>query len=171
MDHHAPRSLLKVDATCLKIRPLKYLIIYNFNIPETVVYNQDELIVTLQRIGKLITEDFIHKRVLYQIIASYILKHQVTGETRTWTRSFFVKNNSLAQVSDFLVFDNNTFVRTSLIEIGDIENKLNLDNDTKWRFDRLLSVIFNTQCAVFIGEDVLQRRFLNQARQHKTFSF
>ena len=176
MNNHAPRSILKVDATSINTRQNgllnAILMIYNINIPEQTVQNRNMLLTSLQQVADLISNDFQFKRVVYQITASYLLEHIETGQTRTWTGSFFVKNNTLAQVSDFTVFDRNNFVRTSTNDINNIENKLLLRNvNTKWRFNRLLSVIFNVQCAVDSREPILNTRELKEPRKHKTFSF
>ena len=175
MNNHAPRGILKIDATSIRTRQLDqnaFVIIYNINVPEQIINQPNEFLATLQHIRSLITGDFGGGRVLFQITASYLLEHTETGQIRTWTGSFFVKNNILAQVSDFIVFNANNFVRTSFLEIASLTEKLTLNNvDTKCKFNRLLSVIFNIQSTVDPTNPMLIARGLENPRRHRTFHF
>jgi len=174
MNHHLPRSVLKVDSTCifLKGEKKKVLIIYNINIPVHVLSQIEELDNVLERIKNLLSNEFYENTVVFQITASYLLKHTVTGATKVWTGSFFVKNNTLAKLSPFLLFDKDSFKRKSLIEIKDLSNKLKLQNvDTKWRFEKLESVIINIQCKVNTNHHIIKYRNLCNGlkRNHKVF--
>jgi len=175
MNRHLPRSVLKVDSTCDFLRGEKkeVLIIYNINIPIYIVNHREELQNVLERIKNLLYNEFYENTVTFQITASYLLKHTETGQIRAWTGSFFVKNNTLAKLSPFLLFEKDSFIRKSLIEIQDINNKLKLQNvDTKWRFERLESIIFNVQCKVNTNHHIIKYRQLCNGlkRSHKVFS-
>jgi hypothetical protein len=175
MNNHAPRGILKIDATSIQTRlnnQNAFVIIYNINVPQHIVNQPNEFLTTLQDIKNLVAGDFGGGHVLFQITASYLLEHTETGQLRTWTGSFFVKNNSLAQVSSFIVFNANNFVRTSSLEIASLTQKLTLQNgNTKWKFNRLLSVIFNIQSTVDPTNRLLTTRNLKNPRRHRTFQF
>jgi len=166
MNNHASRSVLKVDTTCLKVDQDFYLIIYNINIPQFYLDDRGELTQVLNRIKQLLIQDFGTLNVLYQISASYILRHSESGETKTWTGSFFARNNTLGVIADFQQFNAATFVIQSLNQLVNVEQKLRANGfDTKWKFDQLLSVIFNVQCRKQTNNAVDRRH-----RDHRTFS-
>ena len=165
MNNHASRSVLKVDSTCLKISEEFCLIIYNINIPQLYLDDRGELSNVLDRIKQLLMQDFATLSVLYQISASYILKHSESGETRTWTGSFFARNNTLGVVANFQQFNAQNFVIQSLNQLVNVEEKLRSNGlDTKWKFDQLLSIIYNVQCKVPSNSANFRRH-----RDHTTF--
>ena len=167
MNNHAPRSLLKVDSTCLKVDRDFCLIVYNINIPQLYLNDRGELSDVLDRIKQRLIEDFGNLSSLYQISASYILKHSESGEIRTWTGSFFARNNVLGVIADFEQFSDATFVRQSLQQLTNAEEKLLANGfDTKWKFDTLLSVIFNIQCKVPSNHRLAYNK---RHREHRTF--
>ena len=167
MNNHAPRSLLKVDSTCLKVDGDFCLIVYNINIPQLYLNDRGELSIVLDRIKERIVQDFGNLSSLYQISASYILKHSESGEIRTWTGSFFARDNALGVIADFQEFYELTFVRQSLQQLVNVEEKLLANGfDTKWKFDTLLSIIFNIQCKVPSNHRLA---FNKKHREHTTF--
>jgi hypothetical protein len=168
MNNHAPRSILKVDSICFKVDQYNSLIVYNINIPENYLQDRIELSDVLQRISNLIVQSFQNLSVLYQISASYILKHSVTGVTRTWTGSFFARNNELGVIADFQQFTERTFVTNSLLQLTNVKRKLQTNGlDTNWTVDRVLSVIFNIQCKVLSTHPLAGNK---RHRQHTTFA-
>jgi hypothetical protein len=167
MNNHAPRTLLKVDSTCLKLYENFSLIVYNINIPQFYLNDRGELSNVLDRIKERLQQDFENLTSLYQISASYILKHSESGEIRTWTGSFFARNNALGVIADFQEFNDATFVRQCLQQLSNVEEKLRANGfDTKWKFDTLLSVIFNIQCKVAPNHRLACN---TRHREHKTF--
>lgn len=163
MNNHAPRTVLKVDSTSLTVNRDFCVVIYNINIPQDYLTDRNELRNVLDRIQLLLVRDFANLSVLYQISASYILKHGNTGETRTWTGSFFARNNVLGVVAGFQQFRPDTFVTNSLTQLINVEQKLLANGfDTDWKFDELLSIIFNIQCKMPANTTT--------NRQHRTFA-
>ena len=168
MNNHASRNELKVDSTFLKLEQDSVVVVYNINIPEHYLHDQAELIRVLERIQFVITRDFGILSVLYQISASYILKQSNTGQNKTWTGSFFARNNTPGLIADFQQFNPATFVRQSLNQLINIEPKLRWNGvDTKWNFDQLLSIIFNVQCKVSSRNPIVTNK---RHREHRTFS-
>ena len=167
MNNHASRSLLKVDSTCIKADPKNCIIFYNINIPQLYTQDRGELTNVLERIKIVLQRDFGNLSIVYQISASYILKHTESGQTKTWTGSFYAKNHELGIIADFQQLDPTTFVRHSLDQLVNIDEKLRSNGfNTKWIFSQLLSVIFNIQCKVPSSHPIIVNR---RHRQHQTF--
>ena len=167
MNNHASRTLLKVDATTLNVDSNYAVIIYNINIPQNYLTDQQELSSVLTRIEQLLSRDFANLSVLYQISASYILKNSKSGETKTWTGSFFARNNVLGVIAQFQQFVAATFVRNSLSQLINIEQKLLANGlNTEWKFDQLLSIIYNIQSKVPQQHRLAQN---GPNRNHRTF--
>ncbi len=167
MNNHASRSLLKVDSTCLKIDAKNCLIVYNINVPTTYTQDKSELKSVLERIRDVLMRDFKNLSLQYQITASYMLRHTETGETKTWTGSFIARNNSLGVIADFQSFSPTTFVENSMTQLASANEKLKTTGfSTKWKFDQLLSIIFNIECRVSSRSSVAANR---KHRGHQTF--
>ena len=168
MNNHASRSLLKVDSTSFELDPKNCIIIYNINIPQLYTQDRGELTNVLERIKIVLLRDFGNLSIFYQICASYILKHSETGQTKTWTGSFYARDNKVGTIADFQQFEPTTFVRHSLDQLVDIDEKLRANGfNTKWKFSQLLSVIFNIECRVPASNPIIVNR---KHRQHQTFS-
>ena len=99
MHGHAGRHELKVDCTSITIKKSEnqvkqqLLVFYNINIPEAIVNNNIERRTVFERVKNLLINDFRGSNVVYQICASYYLKHIDTNEKIVWSGSFFAKNN------------------------------------------------------------------------------
>ena len=168
MNNHAPRTVLKVDSTCFKLDDSFSLLVYNINIPQLYLQDRGELTVVLERIKNVLIQDFLNFSILYQISASYILKHSETDQSKTWTGSFFARNNTLGVIADFQQFDSTTFVQNSLLQLINIDDKLRSNGfNTKWKFNQLLSIIYNIQCKVPSRNAIVINR---NHREHRTFS-
>jgi len=176
---------LKVDATALffpeKDRENKFLVIFNVNVPERIVNDDNEYPLVLERIRDLLIAEFQVDNnvgpIYYQITATYYLVHKISGASRVWTGSFFPKGNSPAQLAPFRQFDPANFVNHVLQNTTpeSIEAKLNwTEQDSNWQFDSLASVIINAQTNVLVSHSVLTRRNLiahgGRRRLHQTFA-
>ncbi len=167
MNNHAPRSVLKVDSTCIKLDETFNLIIYNINIPAHYLQDRGELTEILERVRYVLIRDFSTFSITYQITASYILKHSENGQQKTWCGSFFARNNVFGVIAGFQQFLPNFFVGNSLQQLVNIDLKLSQNEfNTKWKFDELLSVIFNIQCKLPRNQPPFANR---RHREHVTF--
>lgn len=171
MNNQAGREHLKVDAFSIPLREnnIEYFIItYNVNIPIQIIENQIDCEQVLERVCVLLTTDFAGEEVDYQITASYTLVHAITGQQRIWTRSFYTHTNV-----PFETFNSNTFVASALEGINGAEQKLSqtIKLESQWKFDHLISIIFNIQAKVQHHHPVIQRRRFprNGRRAHITF--
>jgi hypothetical protein len=171
MNNHTPRTVLKVDATFIRNNnDSKVFVIYNINVPEHYLAQQQELAGVLNRIKDLLIQQFPPSSVVFQISASYILEHVDTGQTKTWTGSFFAKHNRAGLIADFLNFIPTTFVDTVLNNLQHVDAKLRWNGlDTKWKYKQLLSVIFNVQCTISDDADLFKDTPKRGTRLHKTF--
>ncbi len=177
MNVHAGRHVLKVDCTSITIEQSEnqdeeqLMIFYNVNIPETIVNNNIERRTVFERVKNLLINDFRGSNVVYQICASYYLKHIDTDEKIVWSGSFFAKNNNPSRLLNFQVFDSAQFVDICFIDTENVDEKLRNNNfDTKWQYDRLISVIVNIQAQVLGNHYVVRKRNLRlNARRHITF--
>jgi hypothetical protein len=147
------------------------LVFYNINIPEAIVNNNIERRAVLERVKNLLIRDFRRENVVYQICASYYLKHIDTNEEIIWTGSFFAKNNNPSRLLGFQVFDVTHFVDICFNATENVDEKFRNNNfDTKWQYDRLISVIINIQGQVFGNDPIIRKRNLQlNARRHTTF--
>lgn len=175
MNNHAGRDQLKVDAACLPIsdRPNSdYIIIYNVNIPIEYFDNDASAVNVLERVRDLLNTDFFNLQVAFQITASYQLLHRLTGQLRTWTGSFSVRNNAPAQISGFELFNRDTFVQVSLDHIEDVDEKLTRPNAeaSNWMLYRIISIIFNIQSKVSASSPVITSFPRYGRRGHRTFA-
>ena len=177
MHGHAGRHVLKVDCTSLTIEKSdeeddQFMIIYNVNIPAEIVNNDIERQAVLERVKNLLVHDFRGENVVYQICAAYYLKHIDTNEEIVWSGSFFAKNNNPSRLLGFQVFDATEFVDICYDATENVDEKLRNNNfDTKWQYDRLISVIVNIQAEVPADHYIIRNRNLRfNARRHFTFS-
>jgi hypothetical protein len=175
MNNHAERDQLKVDAVSLPVSDRQntdYIVIYNVNIPIHYFNDDTSASNVLERVRDLLSTDFVYSRVGYQITASYELVHRITGQLRTWTGSFSVRNNAPAQISGFEEFDANTFVQTSLEHIEDVEERLTRPNAeaSNWMLHQIISIIFNIQSKVSNDSPVLTSFPRHGRRSHRTFA-
>jgi len=180
MADYLNRASLKVDATAVQMESRnverKYLLIYNCNLPEETVRDDDQMRGALTRIGHLIQTDFRScEHVSFQVTASYWLRNPVSSEEKLWVGSFFGRNNALAQLSRFTVFEPDTFVDTAFESTRNIDNKLKFFGmDTVWVFHKLESVVINFQSQAFEKNPILTKRNLLLAnkrnkRNHELF--
>ena len=179
---------LKVDATAISNNlerngPQRFLVIFNVNIPEHIVYGggngggQDSYPAVLERVREFLKTEYSNvNEIYYQITATYYLVHKISGDTRLWTGSFFPKSSAVARLAPFQRFNEITFVNhvTQNTTRESVEAKLNwTDQDSNWQFDRLASVIINAQANVTPSHPVLTRRRLvthgGRRRVHITF--
>ena len=176
MNNHQSRNTLKVDAVSAPIEGhthLRYLIIYNINVPfEYLEERETTTRAILVRIKQLLVRDFNQHQPVYQITASYNLVHSISGEFRVWTGSFSVRDNTPAQITGFLPFDPDTFVDESLEDLEDFEEKLVRapDLSSNWVLNSINSIIFNVQCIVDRESPVLSNFPRDGRRSHKTFA-
>ena len=116
MHGHAGRHILKVDCTSLNIendsahQRDQVMVFYNVNIPATIINNDQEKRAVLERVKNLLIRDFGEEDVVYQICASYFLRHIETNQEIIWTGSFFARNNNPSRLLSFQVFNVNEFV-------------------------------------------------------------
>lgn len=168
----ADRSLhtLKVDGTALPVVGEDrngeidgYLVVFNVNIPERMVYDVAEFRRVLERTRDFLLTEFQGNVVYYQVTAAYLLRNTRTGETKLWTGSFFPRGNQVAHLSPFQTFDPATFVANVERDASadSIEARLTwTDHETSWIFDSLISIIVNSQSGVSVVHPVLTRRRL-----------
>jgi len=123
MNNHAPRSVLKVDSTCIKLDETFNLIIYNINIPAHYLQDRGELTEILERVRYVLIRDFSTFSITYQITASYILKHSENGQQKTWCGS--TRNgNLMSSCQSSSTFNANCPEINPLLPIEDTENTL-----------------------------------------------
>ena len=178
MHGHAGRHILKVDCTSLNFdsedihRRDELMVFYNVNIPAAIIINNQEKRAVLERVKNLLIRDFDQADIVYQICASYFLRHTETNQEIIWTGSFFARNNNPSRLLSFQVFDPNQFVDICFEATENVDDKLRYNNfDTKWKYDRLISVIINIQAEVSRDHPVLRKRNLQyDERRHTTFS-
>ena len=150
-----------------------YVVFYNVNIPIFILNDPAERRNALERTRALFLEDFgVEEAVYFQVSASYILKHQDTGDERDWRGSFQTKLNNPSLLSEFQQFRSATFVDTVNPIIDNAENKLFQNGrDSKWTFERLQSIIISAQCLVFDTNAILLKRNLVRKRKRLRVTF
>ena len=88
MHGHAGRHILKVDCTSLNFdsediqRRDELMVFYNVNIPAAIIINNQEKRAVLERVKNLLIRDFDQANIVYQICASYFLRHTETNQER-----------------------------------------------------------------------------------------
>ena len=174
MNNQVPRSEEKVDALLLPCDEQgECIVIYNVNIPYEVFATRQDSIRILQRVRNLIQSDFRDIVTSFQITASYLLINEATGEHRTWTGSFYAHGNAPAMLSQFKRFDPNTFVFFALNSLEDIEDTLYhwpRARGTDWKFDHVISIIFNVQCKTVVQSHATAKFRYRDRRNAVTFA-
>ena len=175
MDNHRGRDELKVDAVSCPVDDAKrnqFIIIYNINVPIEVFENEQDSRRVLERVKNLLVQDFGQTLVVYQITASYVLVHNLTGATRVWTGSFSARSNVPAQVSGWEDFDPEDFVDQSVESITHVEARLHRHPSvsSNWRLQAMISIIFNCQSKVESTSLVLRTFPHHGKRTQRTFS-
>jgi hypothetical protein len=152
MNYRAPRTEEKVDALLVPTDDRdNFIVVYNINVPFRTFDTLESSTVVLERVKRLLLSDFIQLIATFQLTASYLLLHRVTGEQRIWTGSFYPRGNAPAFLSAFKRFHPDSFVQYSLDSLENVEHTLlNWPNrgDTSWVFTQILSIIFNVQSIV-----------------------
>jgi hypothetical protein len=157
---------LKVDCTAYNLSDTRnkehFVVVYNINVPATVVNDQESRLNALERICLLLESDFGRNEIVnYQITGTYILRNSESGDTKEWVGSFYAGTHNPAIVADFQLFNSDTFVNTVFPILNNVEEKLLWNGrNTKWTFERLQSVIINAQCTVNKSHPILQIRKL-----------
>lgn len=161
MNHRAPRNEEKVNGLLVPTDDKNFnIVIYNVNIPFDSLNSVPSSIAILERVKRLVANDFTNVNVSFQLTASYMLHHRATNEQRIWTGSFYPKGNLPASLTAFKRFNVNNFVQFSLDSLDNVENALlNWPNrdDTSWVFTQIISVIFNVQSVVPIDHAVISK--------------
>jgi len=174
MSHFFTRRDLKVDATTLLGVNQQSIVLYNFNIPENIVRDENEFANALDRFSATIQRDFgLNPNVFFQLTASYMLSNHETNEKKLWTGSFHSRDNAPSQLTGFLGFNSATFNQDIISAADNVDDKLLwVGQETKWQFDGLVSLIVCVQVKVRQDDSILRERGLinrNGHRNHITF--
>lgn len=144
--------------------------IFNFNIPVAVRDSLPLYRVCLARIRNFIVSHFYPRpenchSCRFQVTATYILKREdIDDVTRIWTGSFNNSENEATILSGDIWQEFNaetfiTFVETCTTPQR-VLDVLDWDEiDTKWKFDRLLSIIVSFQVVVRLSNTRFHRSF------------
>ena len=144
-----------------------FVVEYNINIPASVVQNPEERIHALERVKTLLETDFEAGDIIdYQITGTYELRNTDTGLLREWVGNFYAHMNNPAMIQEFQLFDGRSFVNDVYPMLDNVEAQLLFNGrDSKWKFERLQSIIFNVQCTVYQNHKVLQNRKLTRKKR------
>ncbi len=144
-----------------------FVIQYNINIPAEVVQDPIRRLDALERARNLIESDFgLDETIDYQITGTYELRNVDTNVVRTWVGSFYAGINNPSIIQDFQLFDGNSFVNTVWPTLENVNTQLLFNGrDSKWKFDRLQSIILNVQCTVDKTHRILSNRGLTRANK------
>lgn len=150
---------LKVDQTAIASGNIAILV-SNINIPISEFQNLDNVV---ERVRNFILTDYISvETVLFQVCATYQLKHVETGEIRQWTGSFNPKGNQLNTLCNFQLFSPQ--FKTQVINACSDENiqrKLNFYHvETSWVFYQTTSIIISVQSVVNLHHPTILRKSL-----------
>ncbi len=174
MNNQVPRSEEKVDGLLLPTdEPGDCIVIYNINVPYDAFATRQQSIGILQRVRRLVQTDFAGIRTSFQITASYLLVNEANGQQRIWTGSFYAHGNAPGMLSQFKRFDPNTFIYFSLNCLEDIEDTLYhwpRSQGTEWKFDHVISIIFNVQCRTQLQAPVTLKFRHRDRRNAVTFA-
>jgi hypothetical protein len=169
MNNQVPRSEEKVDGLLLPCDEQgECIVIYNINVPYDSFATRQQSIGILQRVRNLLQADFRDIPTSFQVTASYLLVNEATGQQRIWTGSFYAHGNVPGMLSQFKRFDPNTFVFFSLNCLEDIEDTLYhwpRAQGTDWKFDHVISIIFNVQCKTNLQSHITSK-FRHQDRRN-----
>ena len=161
---------LYVDCTSFQSQDLKkskdYVVVYNINIPALVVNDPAARQNALERVKMLLEEDFYNVQVDYQLTGTYWLVNSETGERKEWVGDFYSGLHNAAVIEEFQFFNKNTFVDTVFNILENVEEKLLWNGrSTKWKFERLQSIIINAQCVVPENHRVLYKRQMGKRKK------
>lgn len=179
---------LKVDQSKFGQSDYSTLLISNVNIPERFVDGGDPsssaaIESILQRVKHFIENDYREAQpslsnVSYQVVATYQLRHNISGAIRKWTGSFMPGRNHPNALQDFKKFGPDFIDNVaSLCNRDLIVAQLKFWNvNTKWSFDKFSSIVINVQGQVPPSANILTHRNLQHAprrskgnRPHATF--
>ena len=174
MNNQVPRSEEKVDGLLLLTdEPGECIVIYNINVPYESFATRQQSIRILQRVRNVVQRDFSGIPASFQITASYLLVNEANGQHRIWTGSFYAHGNAPGMLSQFKRFDPNTFIQFSLNCLEDIEDTLYhwpRAQGTEWKFDHVISIIFNVQCKTQLRAPVTAKFRSRDRRNAITFA-
>lgn len=171
---------LKIDQSKFSHSEYSTLLISNINIPERFV-GPFTIEPILQRVKLFIEGDYREAQpslysVSYQVVATYQLKHNISGAIRKWTGSFMPGRNHPNALQDFRKFGPDFIEGVSALCDRDlIIAKLKFWNvNTKWSFDKFTSIVINVQGQVSPTANVLTFRNLQHVprrgnRSHTSF--
>ena len=170
----ADQDISKVYYTSYRYRsdPSVSVVIYNINLPASVIENVIERRQHLEQANNLILQDFENIRnIYYQITGSYVLINPSTGAKKTWTGSFYANYiNNPSIVQPFQKYDAATFVDSSFRLLDQAENILTANGEnSEWMFESLTSIIFNVQVKVPTHHVIFQRRQLLSHRRYRKY--
>lgn len=177
---------LKIDQSKFSHSDFSTLLISNINIPERFVGGDGPATAIepiLQRVKSFIESDYREAQpslsnVSYQVVATYQLRHNVSGAIRKWTGSFMPGRNLPNALQEFKKFGPDFIDNVaSLCDRDLIVAKLKFWNvNTKWSFDRFTSIVINVQGPVSPSANILTYRNLQHVsrrgrgnRAHTTF--
>jgi hypothetical protein len=144
-----------------------FVVQYNVNIPADVVQDPLARLNAIERTKNLIENDFgLNENVDFQITGTYELRNVETNLVREWVGNFYAGLNNPAIIQDFQLFDSGSFVNQVWPLLENVNAQLLFNGrDSKWKFERLQSIIFNIQCTVYKNHPVLQQRRLVQGNR------
>lgn len=144
-----------------------FVVQYNINIPAVVVQDPAARLDALERTRNLIENDFNNTDLVdYQITGTYELRNVDTNLVREWVGNFYAGLNNPAVIQDFQLFESNSFINTVWPLLDNVNAQLLFNGrDSKWKFERLQSIIINVQCTVFKNHRVLQNRQLTRGNR------
>ena len=144
-----------------------FVVQYNINIPAYIVQDPVTRLDALERARNLIDTDFgFSDPIDYQITGTYELRNINTNMVREWVGSFYAGLNNPAIIQNFQLFDGNLFVNTVWPTLENVNTQLLFNGrDSKWKFDRLQSIILNVQCTVDKTHRILSNRGLTRANK------
>lgn len=165
---------LKVDCTAVRQQHNQYVVIYNINLPRDIVRDPTQRLDALQRVRALLISDFSGVNNLsFQITGTYTLRHSETNEVKDWVGSFSTQINNPSVISQFQLFNRQTFVNTVFQILNTAEAQLLYNGrNSKWKFEELQSIIINVNCNVDGKHPVLKKRRLvrRKIRFRNTFA-
>ena len=152
--------------------PNVHIVIYNITLPVTIVQNDVQRQLHLEKANTLLQDDFRNiQEVYYQVTGSYTLVNRTTGATQLWTGSFFTSylhNPSIIQ--GFRQYDAATFVDTNFRLLDFAEQILRANGqDSEWVFESLKSIIFNVQAKVPKNHGLLRKRVITSHTRYQKY--
>ena len=157
---------IKVDQTVIPSETVG-IFITNFNIPDGELINIDDI---LERVERLILTDYLNiDPVLFQVCATYQLRHVETNDLRQWTGSFNPRGNQVNTLCHFQRLNRQfkNVVKTSCSEENILRKLRFYHATTDWVFERLTSIIISVQSEIQFTHPTLLRRNLTPSRHGK----